>query len=251
MNLCEHNPDTGLELINLWSNDLKKESNLIVKWAKFIAYGSKGLFSLVKRLKLENEELDEISTWEGWEFKEKLKLNDNHLDYLEIALIELKQIEEIDPTFVEKVGTEEEPLGKAKVEAVALALERCRPGRIQELLDKTKLQYFGAERIGIAPIDVFTQKPIDIRNKELHEFLDIFFEFPSIIKSALVIHKGIEKDKRKSIWIQLFEKKFNEFGPDETFGDVRKTTGLYDIILYNDGTFKANPESNKKKSKHE
>ncbi|KKN52041.1 hypothetical protein LCGC14_0616490, partial [marine sediment metagenome] len=87
MNLCEHNPDTGLELINLWSNDLKKESNLIVKWAKFIAYGSKGLFSLVRRLKLENEELDEISTWEGWEFKEKLKLNDNHLDYLEIALI--------------------------------------------------------------------------------------------------------------------------------------------------------------------
>jgi len=247
MNLCEDNPDIGLDLINLWWNDLKKESNPIVKWAKFLAYGSKGLFSLVRRLKLESEEL-EIPTWEGWEFKEKLKLNDNHLDYLESALIELKEIEKIDPSFVEKVGTEEEPLGKVKVEAVALALERCRPGRVQELLGKTKLQYFGAERIKITN-DVLTQKPID--DRELHEFLDIFFEFPSIIKSAVVIHKGIENDGRKSIWIQLFEKVFNEFGPDETFGDVRKTTGLYDIILYNNGTFKVNPESNKKKSTHE
>ncbi len=249
MNLCEDNPDTGLELINNMWNNSQRESNLGLKWAKFLAYGSKGLFLHVKKLNLKDEELDDISLWEGREYREKLNLNDNHLDYLERALIEVKEIENIDPNLIDKVGTEEEPVVKAKVDAVAIVLERCRPGRVQELLSKTKLQYFGAERIGYAPFDFFTQKPIEKNNGELRVFLDSFFEFPSIVKSALIVHKGIENDGCKSIWIQLFRKAFDEFGPEETFGDVRMRSNLYDVILYDDGTFKISPECKKKEFK--
>jgi hypothetical protein len=49
LNLCEMDPDAGLELVEQTiKNKPELELNPFVKFAKAIAYGSKGLFNLVR-----------------------------------------------------------------------------------------------------------------------------------------------------------------------------------------------------------
>jgi len=226
LNLCESDPDAGLELIELTTKGKpEQESNPVWEWAKAMAYSSKGLFKALRELQLTDEQLEEVSTWEAWEFREKLRITDKQLDYLETALQEIKEIEAIDPGFVGKVGTDEEPLGEAKIDSIATALERCRPGRVQQILGKTKLFYFGADRIKV----VQRMGPGD-----LNPFMRVFFSSDFIAKSALVNLKSTDDKGRQFILTQLFGKTFDEFGEDETFGDARPSTY---IKLFDDGTF--------------
>jgi hypothetical protein len=134
LNLCEIDPDAGLELIEQTiKNKPELEPNPFVKFAKAIAYGSKGLFNLVRSKPGIN-----WATSEEEELRGELGVTDAHLDYLELALQEIREMEKIDPKALKVFVTEDE-LGRAKVDAIATVLERCRPGRVQELLGKTKL----------------------------------------------------------------------------------------------------------------
>jgi len=205
-----------------------------------MAYGSKGLLQALRELQLTDKQLDEVAAWEAWEFREKLTITDKQLDYLETALREIREVEAIDPGFVRKVGTAEEPLGEARVDLIATALERLRPGRVQEILGKTKLLYFGADRIKVLPHDMFG-RPIQSAPEDLSPFMGVFFSFDSIAKSALVTHKDTDDKGCKFIWVELFGKTFGEFGADETFGDARPSMNLYDVKLFDDGTFAGYP----------
>jgi hypothetical protein len=144
LNLCEMNPDAGLELIE---QAIKKKPQLALnpftKFAKAIAYGSKGLFNLLR-----SKPGIDWTTFDEEELRGKLGVTDTHLDYLELALQEIREMEKINPKALKVFVTENE-LGRAKVDAIATVLERCRPGRVQELLGKTKLFYFGPSRVFI------------------------------------------------------------------------------------------------------
>jgi hypothetical protein len=172
LNLCEMDPDAGLELIEQTiKNKPELELNPFVKFTKAIAYGSKGLFNLVR-----SKPGIDWATSEEEELRGELGVTDAHLDYLELALQEIREMEKIDPKALKVFVTENE-LGGAKVDAIAMVLERCRPGRVQELLGKTKLFYFGHSRI-------FVHNDCKITKEEFVVFRDIFFTPRKIAKSA-------------------------------------------------------------------
>ena len=218
LNLCEMDPDAGLELIEQTiKNKPELELNPFVMFAKAIAYGSKGLFNLVR-----SKPRIDWTTSDEEELRGKLGVTDAHLDYLELALQEIREIEKSDPKALKVFATENE-LGKAKVDAIATVLERCRPGRVQELLGKTKLFYFGPSRI-------FVHNDCKITKEEFVVFRDIFFTPRKLAKSAILITAGLDDEKRRYVIVALYEGT-NPFA-SEFAGS---------ICLYNDGTWSTFP----------
>jgi hypothetical protein len=158
------------------------------------------------------------STFNEEELRENLGITDAHLDYLELALREIREMEKINPEAFKVFVTDNE-LGKAKVDAIATLLERCRPGRVQELLGKTKLIYFGPSR-------TFIHNDCKITKEEFFVFRDIFFTPRKIAKSAILGINGVDDKGRRYVIVVLCEVT-NPFTSEIADG----------ICLYDDGTW--------------
>ena len=224
LNLCETNPDELLELIKV-----EKSNNPLLKWAKAMAYGGKGLFKALGALNLDDGQLLEASSWEARDFREKLRLTDEQLDYLEVALREVREIEMVTPGFVAMIGTDEEPIGEAKVDAIASALERCRPGKVQELMGTTKLLFFGSahRRMGVRP-------GLDLTSKDYAILLNPRFSAPLVVKAAIAMDKGADGKGRRFVTCLLYQKCLDEWGPDETLETASSAGVLY---FFDDGSW--------------
>jgi hypothetical protein len=129
-----------------------------LKWCKARAYQIKGLQPLIERncLKINNTKTSELCSY----------FNNKQLDFLELALLEIRETEDVDPGFIKSIENH--------VDGIASVLERCRPGRVQEIIGNTKMQYFGVERISTLP-----KLNREIHPEELRPFFNIFFNFPS------------------------------------------------------------------------
>lgn len=220
VNLCEIDPDAGLELIDETISDKPElSSDPFVKFAKAIAFGSKGLFQVMR----DNPQI-KILDLTGTELKLNLGITDIHLDYLVKALQNIKEMEQIYPGALKLFGTEQDRQGERKVDVIASALERCRPGSVQEILGKTKLVYFGRERIGVRSSCHFSQQEWDI-------FCDIFFTSERIAKSADLALDGKMKDGRRYIVVMLNTSLDFHARPSAEF----PVAGF--VCLYSDGTF--------------
>jgi hypothetical protein len=214
LNLCETDPDVGLELIEqVIKTNPELELNPFTRFAKAIAYGSKGLFKLLR-----NKPRMDWTTFDEEELRENLGITDAHLDYLELALREIREMEKINPEAFKVFVTDNE-LGRAKVDAIATVLERCRPGCVQELLGKTKLIYFGPSR-------TFIHNDCKITEEEFFVFRDIFFTPRKIAKSAILGINGVDDKERRYVIVVLCE------------GTNPFTSEIADALcLYDDGTW--------------
>ena len=214
---CESDPDAGLEFIKkAISENPDLESYVFLKFCKARAYQIKGVRPLQDNpgVNVGIAGLEELRSY----------INDENLNYLELALSEFRQIEDTDPGFLNNLWTK----GPNHEDAMANILERCRPGRVQQILGKTKLNYFGVDRISTVPHLTDAEK---LPPEELRPFLQIPFSFPSIVKSALVFETDRDAKGRKYILCWLFEKVFDDFGEDETYGDAM----VGEIYLFDDG----------------
>jgi len=215
-NLCESDPDAGLEIIR---KALKETPELEfcspLRFCILRAYQIKGVKPLLERpwVKVGIAKSNEL----------RLYLSEENLNYIELALSEVKKIEELDPEILRIWGEE----GEEQIDAMACILERCRPGRVQQILGRTKLAYFGTDRVMIVPDENI------LPPEKLKPFLYIPFAFPSIVKSALILRLGRDTKSREFIECMLFGKTFDEFAPEETFGEAQ--VGI--IFLFDDGTF--------------
>jgi len=133
-------------------------------------------------------------------------VNDEQARYLELALSEIRKIEDVHPEFIEKTHR----VG-AKLDGIGYALERCMPGRVQATLGKTKLKYFGPRRVGSLPA---------VDQRETKPFLDVFFRFRSIARSAVIIEHDVDDKGREYIECMLLRKSLDKFRPDETFREA-------------------------------
>ena len=240
VNFCMFDPDAGLELIEtVISEEPKFESNLFLKFVKATAYRSKAFQTWQTRVSISH--IDHLGLEEL--VKEiRLHITDEELNYLERALSEIRQIEDVDPEFLGKIGTEEDRIGENELEMIANILERDRPGRVQEILGKTKLSYFGVDRVKVLP--TIEQLPPG----ELRPFTDIFFSLDSIVKSAVLVLLDRDARGRKYIMCMLYKKLFDELGPDETFEDAQLGGTIY---LFDDGTFANTVEKESEPGKEE
>jgi hypothetical protein len=230
LNLCETNPDAALLFIEVRRTENPGvENHPILKWVRAMAYGGKGLFKALHELSLNEEQLPRVSSWEERDFREKIRLTDEHLDYLETALREVREIEIIEPGFVAMIGTDEEPVGEAKVDLISIALERCRPGKVQELMGTTKLLYLGSEhrRNGVGP-------GLDLTSEDYAILWNTRFNAPSIVKAAIAMDHGVDSKGRRFVTCLLYQKCLDEWGPDETLSTALSAGVLY---FFDDGSW--------------
>lgn len=237
-NICESNPNKGLEIIqSLIEENPQLGSDPFFRFCRALAYGSKGLFKALRELSLAEEQLAEISSWEARDFREKLRLTDEHLDYLEVALREVREIEIVDPRFVAMIGTDEERFGEAKVDCISIALERCRPGKVQELMGTTKLLYFGPEhrRMGLRP-------GLDLTLKDYAILWNPRFSAPLVVKAAIAMDKGVDGRDRRFVTCLLYQKCFDEWEPNDTLATAPSAGAIY---FFDDGLWHHSTEIDK------
>jgi len=214
-NLCETDPDEGLRSIDgMMRRYPVLKTYPFLKLCKARAYQIKGLKPLLERpfINIAIAEPDELRRY----------ISDENLNYLELALLELKQIEDIDPQVINIIG-------EGFIDGTAIVLERCRPGRVQQIFGRTKLKYFGINRIA----DPYARRGGILPPEELQLFTDIFFTSSHIVKSALLVETGRDSKGRRFILAWLFDKTFDEFEPEEKFGDAV----VDKIYLFEDGTY--------------
>jgi hypothetical protein len=247
LNLCESDPDAGLEFIE---QTIKKkpgaESDPFGKFAKAIAYGSKGLFQLAR-----SKPGMDFTSFDEEELRDDLGITDAHLDCLEKGLQEIKEMEEIRPGALKMFGTEEDRMGELKVDAMAMVLERCRPGRVQQILGKTKLYYFGPRRV-VYPSDLSSEiaEWPKVSLEDFKIFSNILFSFHTIVRTAIIMDQGRDSKGRKYIRCTLCKRTPNNPAPGETLSEMLEFKG--GIYLFDDGTFGDSlPEERGEKAKDE
>lgn len=232
LNLCESDPDAGLKLIEqIEKNRPEAESDPFAKLAKAMAYGSKGLFQLLK-----DRPNTDFTAFGKKELKGNLGVTEKHMDYLEKGLKEIEKMERIHSGALRMLDTEEDRIGESKVDAMAMVVERCRPGRGQQILGKTKLLYFGHERIIRLPQDTLPENRVeDLPLQEQVFFMKTFFSCRHIVKSALPTQYGKDVRGRKYIDCMLFERTPDDPLPGETVAEALKLVDS--IYLFDNGTF--------------
>jgi len=216
LNLCERNPDAGLEFIeNVIRKNPEATSDPFIKFAKAISYGSKGLFQLLR-----NKPSLDITGLNDAELRDILGVTDDHLDFLEKGLQEIREMDKIDQNALKIFGRQAE----LKVDAMAMVLERCRPGRVHEILGKTKLKYLGPER-------VFRHNECEVNREEFNVFIDIFFTCNVTPRSALFRRDGIDSKGRRYVTVVLYRKRkiFDQLGEQSPIAGF--------VYLYIDGTY--------------
>jgi len=92
------------------------------KFAKAMAYGSKGLFQLARS----KPEID-FNDFGEEELRGDLGVTEMQLDYLERGSQEIREMEEIHPGALKIFGMEEDRMGELKVDAMAMVLKDADP----------------------------------------------------------------------------------------------------------------------------
>ncbi len=114
-----------------------------------------------------------------------------------------------------------------------MVLERCRPGRVQGILGKTKLLYFGPESVS-------SRRDCEVAASEFEVFRDAFFACDKTAKSALVSLDGTDSQDRRYVAVALYTEPeiFDEQGeqsPVAGFGC------LYDDRSFTPGSLPPSP----------
>jgi hypothetical protein len=214
----ENNPHEALKrLIQL--PQYEDDPHLI--WCHAMAYGSKGVLQSLRRKPSFN-----ILTADGHSIRSALALTEEQLHDLESALSLVDELEIRYPGFVKSNKSLEH-----RVDIWATVLERCRPGKVQKLLDKTKLSYFGPERIA-------QHKDISMDGFEFA--LRTFFssnepgaQQPYVFRSAYFGpgSQGTDPSGRKWVTAELF----TESQAPNQAGKMNEQAGM--VTFFDDGTF--------------
>lgn len=213
LHLCETDPDTGLAFINQITTDNPSLMTFpFLLLCKIRAYQIKGVSPL-------KDQPGICATSEPEELL--LYLNDENLNAMESALSELHKANEIDPSMFNDLGSEWDE----QILALSSILNRCRPGRVQQLCGKTKIQFFSLNQTRVIPNGISPES--------LKVYTQISFKFPQIVKSLIIIETGTDERKRNFLHLWVFDKLFEKFRQDETFGDAK----LGSLYLFDDGTF--------------
>ena len=226
LNLCESNPDAGIEFIeNTISKNPELETNLFLKFSKVMAYKAK-VFQPLKNSGIVENISDKNLSDMVKDIQPLIAKND--VKYLELALAEIAQILGVNAEFIKLIGTDDNPKGGTEVEVICFLLEGCKPGAVQEILSQTKLSYFGQDRIRAMP------KISSLEPQILHPFLEVKFSVDSIAKSAVLADYGVDKKGRNYLMCLLYQRLIDDLAEDETFKDAIHVGTVY---LFDDSTF--------------
>jgi hypothetical protein len=218
---AESDPDFALALTNaMIKENPDMNSDAYVRLARFLAFKFKGVQTMreVRFCEIDVAEEDELRQY----------VNNDQLNWLELALHEFADIQKIDTE-----GQFKEALS-ANVDAVALIVERCRPGRVHAILGWTKLWYFGLSRT-----KPMTYVKEGFNREKVKLFLRVPFSFHRVFKSALAYDFGHDTAEREYISFMLLANLFSDWGPDDKVGDH----SVGSVNIYGDGSYTVEGES--------
>jgi len=235
MILCDNNKvDEALDhLRSVVQEDPILGKHPWVIYARAFAYGAKG--GVVPKLREGNERfVDALLYGDESDFKRQFHFTEKQLDDLEKAIQEIRELNETFPQFFDVIRTEEEekrgqrPYLFYKTEAIAKALEMFRPGRVQQILGKTRLSYIPMNRIKM----LVSGKGVQSLDEEgaLSIFQHTDFTCDRIVRSVGVIEAGRDRKSRRYVTLMLFDN-VEQF--DEN-GELISPVGF--VVLYDDDT---------------
>ena len=237
LNLSETEPEKALIVIDELIKNKDLETFESLQFCKARAFQTKGLKPVIERpwIQIKTTNREELMKY----------LVDDDLNNLELALSEYKKIEDSHPDFV--VECLDREWWEDNIEGMGSILERCRPGMVQTIMRKTKFSFFGLERILDTP-----QKSKRISPELLKPYLYTWFEYPSIVKSAMIFDIDFDSKGRRYVEFWLFGKTIDDFLDDETFGEAKIGT----LYIYDDKQYSLEPpekplENNNIKQKSE
>jgi len=224
LNLCERNPDEGLQLINqtLDSNPALARDPF-AHFAKAMALGSKGLFQSLRA----NPGIELVKSTEG-HIRDNLDLSEEKLDFLEDALRAIRVMEDETPGALPTFFTDN--TGERKVDALCMALDKCRPGQVQRILGKTKLLFFVPDRV-LFPPNVDTS----FCSEAFDNYFATWFTHRTIVRTATVIPGGTDNAGRNYIHVMLFRKSKDQWRQGEAIGESLEFEG--GLYIFSDGTY--------------
>ncbi|MBT6561822.1 MAG: hypothetical protein HON76_04765 [Candidatus Scalindua sp.] len=195
--ICEDNPKEGISLIENMSNEVQQSDCVVL--AKFYAYQtavSKPFIDAKIPLSSNPEEFMRGSQSDTIELCEK-------------ALEQIAKFETGNVTFTmwekdnfKKSNPDNNPDNKTRADAVCTILDRLHPGRVQEILGRTSLYYFGGTRVGSVP--GFSLMEI-IGSESISRLVEVQFEFPKIIRSAIAFELKENVNGSKIVCCRVFE----------------------------------------------
>lgn len=224
LNLCEKNPDEGLQLINqtLDSNPALARDPF-AHFAKAMALGSKGLFQSLRG----NPGIELVKSTEG-HIRDNLDLSEEKLDFLEDALRFIRIMEDETPGALRTLFTDNTGVGK--VDALCMALDKCRPGQVQRILAKTKLLFFVPDRVLFAPhVDT------SFHSEAFDDYFGTWFTHRTIVRTAMVLPRHTDNAGRNYIHVMLFRKCKDQWREGEAIGDALEFEG--GLYIFSDGTY--------------
>ncbi|MBT5305191.1 MAG: tetratricopeptide repeat protein [Candidatus Scalindua sp.] len=177
MRICQDNPKEGISLIDSMSNETQQTDCIVL--SKFYAYQtavSKPFIEAKIPLSSTPEEFTRGSQSDTIELCEKaleqiLKFESGNVAF---TMWEKDNFKKGNPD----INTDD----KTRADAVCTILDRLQPGRVQEILGRTKLSFFGGTRIGSVPGLKVNEI---VGPKSISCLQDILFTFPKVIRSLI------------------------------------------------------------------
>lgn len=223
MRICNDNPEEGISLIDNMSSESQQTDCTVL--AKFLAYqmlATKPFIEAKIPLSSNPEEFMRGSQSDTIELCEK-------------ALEQIVKFESGNVTFTmwekdnfKKSNPDNDPDDKTRADAVCTILDRLQPGRVQEILGRTRLSFFGVTRIGSVPGLNVNET---VASESISCLQDILFEFPKVIRSVIAFEvKEKVVNGAKIVCCRVFEQATSE-SPKE---DPGQCLGV--LHLCEDGT---------------
>ncbi len=235
LNQCDADPDSALELLDrMQSANLELEEDAFVLFARAMAWGSKGLYTLLRK-----NPIVDILTADADDLRFELGVQVSHLGYLEKSLSYIKQLDNHHPGALSAFEHDNgDRRGELKVDGVARVVEAFFPGRVQEILGRTKLRYFGASRIHVFNNCISSSEDFNIAG-------DAWISLDEIARTALIMKVGKTQESKRYVHVIFFRKLDSEIGPDDTMFALGK---ISDLFIFEDGsTARTIPEEEEKK----
>ena len=223
LNQCDTDPDSALELLDsMQSANPDLELDAFMLFARAMGWASKGLYVLLRKLPS-----FDLLTANANDLRYVLGIEASHLLYLEKALSYIRRLNTHHPGALSAFEHDNgDRFGELKVDGVAIVVEAFCPGRVQEILGKTKLRYFGPSRIKVFNNCIVSSKDFDIA-------ANTWVSLDEIARSALIMNIGTTQDSRRYAHTVFYRKLESEIGPDDTMAALGIITYLF---IFEDGS---------------
>lgn len=224
LNMCEAEPEAAFELLdNMVANDPEMEFDAFLLFARAMAFASRGLYTSLRRLPSFN-----LLTADANDMRFELGIQEAQVADLEKALACIRKLEAHHPGAL--AGFEHDDgdrFGERKVDGAAIVVDAFKPGRVQEILGKTKLRYFGASRIMVHHDCVSSSDDFEIA-------ADSWITLDEVARSVLLFDKGVDRLERRYIHAMFFRRLESEGDPEAPIGESLGLIGS--LYLFEDGT---------------